>query len=345
MPPKFKKMNLALDDFPEEENPFMENSMTCVFGPEGLKFVKENFEVKKTGITNTSTGEGQQLSVDDLEIGPMIGRGSSGIVQRAVIKGTGVAVAIKSINAYDKDKRKQLLNDIRALDTAKCPFLVRYYGGFFQDGHVKIALEFMDRGSLKSLLESVIHSKTIIPENVLARMTLQIIHGLIYLHRITHQIHRDIKPDNILMSSNGSVKLTDFGISRELPTTQTHCETFCGTATYMSPERISGKKYSYPSDIWSLGLVILELAIQKYPYPRPTIYLEVAEFVLNSDEPRLPEDSGYSLELANFIECCIKRAPEERATAIQLAAHPWIIKNCYSEDVDVTGWIDTLKKK
>ena len=77
-----------------------------------------------------------------------------------------------------------------------------------------------------------------------------------YLHRVKHQVHRDIKPANILVSSSGAVKLSDFGISKELGMTIGLCNTFLGTMIYMSPERIYGKKYSYSSDIWSLGLML-----------------------------------------------------------------------------------------
>lgn len=78
-------------------------------------------------------------------------------------------------------------------------------------------------------------------------------------------MHRDIKPENILINSKGKIKLSDFGISKELEQTKALTNTFVGTLSYMSPERIQGHQYGYPSDIWSLGLVILELASGHFP--------------------------------------------------------------------------------
>jgi serine/threonine protein kinase len=87
-----------------------------------------------------------------------------------------------------------------------------------------------------------------------------------YLHKQLHIIHRDIKPQNILINSKGQAKITDFGVSGEIAHTQAMAKTFVGTAKYMSPDRIAGNVHSAKSDIWSLGLVVLECALGKHPY-------------------------------------------------------------------------------
>ena len=117
-----------------------------------------------------------------------------------------------------------------------------------------------------------------IPEVVISKIAHQVLQGLENLHHIRYQVHRDIKPDNILLNSNGEVKLTDFGISKHLEQTIGQCNTFVGTSAYMSPERISTNDYSYPSDIWSLGVVMVEFATGQYPYSRTTgSYIELYE--------------------------------------------------------------------
>ena len=90
-------------------------------------------------------------------------------------------------------------------------------------------------------------------------------------------MHRDIKPDNILVNSEGFVKLTDFGITKQIDGEESLAGTFVGTLNYMSPERMEGERYSYAGDVWSLGIVLIELATGQYPYKETTGFLEMLE--------------------------------------------------------------------
>ena len=112
----------------------------------------------------------------DLEIRKFIGKGSAATVQEALHKPTGLLLALKSINAYDKEKRKQLMNDIKSLENSECPFLVKFYGAYFDEGQVKVALELMDGGSLRDLVKRL--PNPIIPESILSKITQQILNGI-----------------------------------------------------------------------------------------------------------------------------------------------------------------------
>lgn len=248
---------------------------------------------------------------------------------------TGMQMAVKSINAYDKDKRRQLINDIKALENAECPFLVKFYGAYFEEGSIRVVLELMDAGSLADLLKKC----PVMPEPVIARMAHQVLGGLMYLHRVKRQVHRDIKPENVLVNTAGAVKLSDFGISKELNASQDLCKTFVGTRNYMSPERISGKKYSYSSDIWSLGLMLMQMAMGSFPYPNCQSVIELLDAMSMMPEPTLPPT--FSLEFQDFIKRCVKLEPNERWTAISLAAHPWILTR---RSIDLAGWIRRTKR-
>lgn len=118
----------------------------------------------------------------------------------------------------------------------------------------------MDAGSLENIIALFRAAKKtpLIDESILANITLQMLCGLTYLHS-KNQLHRDIKPGNVLLNSFGEVKLSDFGISRELPENVDFSKTAVGTRSYMSPERIEGGKYSFKSDVWGIGLIIYEL--------------------------------------------------------------------------------------
>jgi serine/threonine protein kinase len=147
-----------------------------------------------------------------------------------------------------------------------------------------------------------------------------------------------MKPANILINSEGFVKLTDFGITKTLENTAEFCTTFVGTKNYMSPERILGNEYSYSSDIWSLGLIVYELATGSFPYHFSKVFIEHVECILKEPEPTLPSNAGFSSELQNFITRCLKKNPEERDSVIELCAHPWILK--YSDrDANLELWL------
>ena len=111
-------------------------------------------------------------------------------------------------------------------------------------------------------------------------------------------MHRDIKPDNILVNKKGFVKLTDFGISRQYGEAETEkSRTFVGTLTYMSPERMEGDKYGFEGDIWSLGIMLIETITGKFPYKETKGFLEMLEQICENDSPNVPNNGNYSLEL------------------------------------------------
>jgi mitogen-activated protein kinase kinase 3 len=231
-------------------------------GPDGVKFLRADLDVTKTGVTRISTGD--RLSADieraDIEIGRKIGQGVSGQVFLGRFR-KHTLVAVKAICIYDKANRENLLNDLRTLATARHPSLIEFYGAYFNEGTVNLVMEYMDIGSLRSLLRPVRKLALQVPEVVIAHLSRSLLAGLDFLHSDKHQIHRDLKPENILLNAAGDVKISDFGISKELGRTQALTRTFIGTAAYMSPERVLNQEYSYPSDIWALGLLLEEIAL------------------------------------------------------------------------------------
>ncbi|KAH6804944.1 mitogen-activated protein kinase kinase 3 [Perilla frutescens var. frutescens] len=97
-------------------------------------------------------------------------------------------------------------------------------------------------------------------------MVQKLLIGLSYLHGDRHLVYRDIKPANLLVNLKGEPKIKDFGISAGLEDSMAMCAIFVGIVTYMSPERIRNENYSYPVDIWSLGLALFECATGEFPY-------------------------------------------------------------------------------
>jgi mitogen-activated protein kinase kinase 1 len=256
----------------------------------------------------------------DITHGKTIGRGCSSYVQLCEHKSSGNLLALKVINLYDKDKRHQMMEEIKLLYYADCPSLIKFHGAFFKDSAISICLEYMDLGSL----HDVINKFGKIPERVLAHVTYQILWGLAYL-KYENRFHRDIKPANILANSLGQVKLTDFGIAREMESSMAMANTFVGTFKYMSPERIQSQPYNFKSDIWSLGLVLIELATTRYPYSESRAHIEMVQTILDSPEPNV--DSSYTTEFREFLGHCLKKEASERLPADILLASPWLEQN------------------
>ncbi|XP_058514091.1 dual specificity mitogen-activated protein kinase kinase 2 isoform X2 [Ochotona princeps] len=159
--------------------------------------------------------------------------------------------------------RNQIIRELQVLHECNSPYIVGFYGAFYSDGEISICMEHMDGGSLDQVLKEAQR----IPEEILGKVSIAVLRGLAYL-REKHQImHRDVKPSNILVNSRGEIKLCDFGVSGQL--IDSMANSFVGTRSYMSPERLQGTHYSVQSDIWSMGLSLVELAIGRYPVPPP----------------------------------------------------------------------------
>jgi len=120
----------------------------------------------------------------------------------------------------------------------------------------------------------------------------------------------------------GAIKISDFGISRDLDSTLGFATTFVGTTCYMSPGRLSGETYTYSADLWSFGLMMLELAAGAFPYPKPNCYFALLTDIVELPPPDLPD--GFSDGLRHFLGLCLRKEPEARPSAAELLAHPWL---------------------
>ena len=155
-----------------------------------------------------------------------------------------------------------------------------------------------------------------------------------------NRLHRDIKPANILLHSNGSVKLSDFGISSVLPDSSYMNTTVIGTMKYMSYERLRSKEYSKPSDVWSLGLVVLQCVTGRFLFADLDSVVELVVTLEDMIEPPFSETSGdvattaespltafkdhdFPQPLQELLEGFLQVKPEKRMPASILIQSPW----------------------
>jgi len=244
--------------------------------------------------------------------------------------GTGAIMAMKEIRLeLDDAKFAAIIMELDVLHKCVSPHIIDFYGAFFQEGAVYICMEFMDGGSIDKLYGDGI------PENVLRKITFATTMGLKNLKEDHNIIHRDVKPTNILMNTKGQIKICDFGVSGNL--VASIAKTNIGCQSYMAPERISSGglamaganpgngTYSVQSDIWSLGLTIIECALGRYPYPPETynnIFSQLSAIV-EGEPPDLPADR-YSEVARNFVSGCLNKIPNLRPTYAMLTQHAWL---------------------
>jgi len=303
-----------------------------------------------SAFTSASSGstELEVQGLEELERICKLGQGTSAMVEKHRHVPTGRELALKIMQAGDiaEPQRKAILLELRTFSKCRSPHIVDYYGAFFHDNRIYMALEYMNAGALSSILAAKKKATPDfhIPERLLANITWQVLDGLEYLHSEMHVIHRDIKPSNLLLSTTGIVKITDFGVSGELEDDieQKNKVTFVGTIHYMSPERVVGKPYQYNSDTWSLGLTLMECVLMRYPYSRAeeSGKLSVWELMkrIDTDEPpSLPAKHG--VELQDFIQQALQKDPAMRPGASTMKAHSWLQSFATSGQMELAMWI------
>jgi len=270
----------------------------------------------------------------------VLGQGASGTVYKMVHVPTLTLVACKMIPLYDTNKRHLTAMELKALafnkapfvpklieghmlmvPQAPCRFVIAFYDAFISttDASINFVCEYMDGGSLQDVIDK--QQAGIRSEMSLSGIAWQVLKGLEFIHG-NHAIHRDIKPSNLLMNQRGEVKITDFGIVKELEATGDGlAETFLGTQMYMSPERTEGHAYSYPSDIWAFGLSMLVIATGSTPAWTES-YWKILEYLRDHDV-ELPVGE-FSDSFIDFLRQCLVRDPLKRPSAATLLAHPFL---------------------
>ena len=251
---------------------------------------------------------------------PIIKRGSSSPKKKI----SENMVAIKVLQFNDNDT-SNINNEIELLKALNSPFIVSFHGNFLHKGNLYMIFELCDGGSLEEYIKvssGTLHEKEI--KGIVAFTLL----GLNHLHNHNtglSYIHRDIKSANILLLKNGRSKLADLGITAELTSSRRLRKTVIGTPYWMAPELISEVGYDVPVDVWSLGIVILEMTNGKVPHDNINPMRAIFKIV-SSPAPGLMKPEQWSDDLKDFLSLCLVKEPESRGTVKDLLEHPWLVE-------------------
>ena len=292
-----------------------------------LKNEKKKFEINWENSRLSSN----EINFEDFLRIRTLGQGAFGRVILVKKKNTQKPFAMKVMSKEYIIKLKQVEQTIlerRILSSISFPFLISMTNSFKDNGNLFILFEFEIGGDLFTHMAK----KGMLNESQAKFYISQIVLGIDYLHALDI-LHRDIKPENILISSDGYIKLTDFGLSKVV---KTRTYTFCGTPEYIAPEIISHQRYGKTADWWSIGVLTYELVVGSLPFQDtpPGLF----EKILSG---KFKTPANLSLDLKDFLKNMIqvditKRFGNLRNGIDDIKMHKWF------QQID---WMNIYKKK
>ncbi|EEY20645.1 protein kinase byr2 [Verticillium alfalfae VaMs.102] len=279
---------------------------------------------------------GESWSDDKWMKGALIGQGSFGSVYLALHAVTGELLAVKQVEApapganSQSDGRKKsmieaLKREISLLRDLRHPNIVQYLGCSSSSEFLNIFLEYVPGGSVQTMLNSY----GALPEPLVRSFVRQILTGLSYLHN-RDIIHRDIKGANILVDNKGTIKISDFGISKKLEASNIlsgannnkHRPSLQGSVFWMAPEVVKQTSYTRKADIWSLGCLVVEMMTGSHPFPDCTQMQAIFKIGGAMAAPTIPEHA--SPEAQKFLAQTFEIDYNLRPSADELMLSPFL---------------------
>ena len=276
-----------------------------------------------------------------------IGTGAYGKVYRGKCRSDGREVAIKVCNCllqsdsdqeFHEESLRDILNEVTFLKEIQHTSIVKYIDCYIKNHKVHLVTELLDG---EKLSESVWRNHIPLTEKHLAAISKTTLEALNQLHG--HSVmYRDLKGDNLMLDRAGNIKLIDFGFCTK---DTGNVRDNVGTVDYMSPEMVRGKIYNCLSDIWALGMTLIQLrdCKGKDPYSHLKNEDEVENCIISNGRPPIKNQELLTKTFKDFLDHCLEKNLEKRWTAAALLEHPFIEKAATTDEMKL--WFETFKPK
>ncbi|XP_032572682.1 serine/threonine-protein kinase N isoform X11 [Drosophila sechellia] len=291
----------------------------------------------ETGRAGKQPPNAGMLSMDNFRLLSVLGRGHFGKVILSQLRSNNQYYAIKALKKGDiiaRDEVESLLSEKRIFEVANAmrhPFLVNLYSCFQTEQHVCFVMEYAAGGDLMMH----IHTDVFLEPRAVFYAACVVL-GLQYLHE-NKIIYRDLKLDNLLLDTEGYVKIADFGLCKEGMGFGDRTGTFCGTPEFLAPEVLTETSYTRAVDWWGLGVLIFEMLVGESPFPGDDEE-EVFDSIVN-DEVRYPR--FLSLEAIAVMRRLLRKNPERRLGSSERDAED-VKKQAFFRSI---VWDDLLLRK
>nr|XP_024927877.1 serine/threonine-protein kinase TIO isoform X2 [Ziziphus jujuba var. spinosa] len=256
------------------------------------------------------------MGVENYHVIELVGEGSFGKVYKGRRKFTGQTVAMKFIMKHGKTDKDihNLRQEIEILRKLKHENIIEMLDSFESPQEFCVVTEFA-QGELFEILED----DKCLPEEQVQAIAKQLVRALHYLHS-NRIIHRDMKPQNILIGAGSIVKLCDFGFARAMSTNTVVLRSIKGTPLYMAPELVREQPYNHTADLWSLGVILYELFVGQPPFYTNSVYALIRHIV--KDPVKYPENMSPNFK--SFLKGLLNKVPQNRLTWPALLEHPFV---------------------